>query len=317
MAFTKAVAFSAAQGVETSLNFGEGWGEVVEIESVVHQLSANKTTGETYDAQPAVRIMIQRTDADGKATTEDPIEEMFGCGSLAKFHPGIMTDATDQEPEDQGDQVGAAGNCIVSDGSKMNTKSKWHIFTSHLDKLGFKPAVLDTGFLPDLVGLKGFFTSIPLPKDADRTYKRDPKALVMNKITRFPYEAKGASGGKGKGATAAQAGTAAPKNGKVSNAAAEAAAGGDDDESASIAVQVLLALAGANAGQSVPAAKLSGKLVTLLNVGLPGEGGKKTPVPPKLHKTVGAFFKNVEWLSEKAGELEYGYEDGTLTFPAA
>ena len=49
MAFTKAVALSAGQQTETSLNFGEGWGEVVEIEAVVHQLSANKTTGQTYD----------------------------------------------------------------------------------------------------------------------------------------------------------------------------------------------------------------------------------------------------------------------------
>ena len=247
--------------------------------------------------------MIQRTDADGKHTTDDPVEEFFGCGSLQKFHPGIMESSEDDAPEDQGDAVGAAGNCIVSDGSKINTKSKWAIFTAALDKLGFKPQVLDTGYLPDLVGLKGFFASIALPKDADREYKRDPKALVMNKITRYPYD-KAAGGKKGAGAAAATAaGAAAPKNGKVSHAASEAAAaGGDDDESSTIAVQVLLALAAANAYQSVPGAKLSGKLVTLLNVGLPGDGGKKTPVPPKLHKSVGAVLQEPGVAGGEGGE---------------
>jgi len=308
--------FSAASQIESSLNFGEGWGEVVEIEAVVHQLSANKTTGQTYDPGTVVRMMIQRTDADGKHTTEDPIEETFGCGKLEKFHPGIINSAEDDDPEDQGTEVGAAGNCIWSDGSKINTKSKWGIFTAHLDKLGFKPVVLDAGYLPDLVGLKGYFTSIALPKDADREYKRDPKALVMNKITRFPYEAKGAGGKKKDAASTAAA--AAPKNGKASAAAhaqAEAASGGDDVEP--VAVQILLAIAKQNAGSTLAAAKLSGKLVTILNVGLPDETGKKTPVPTKQHKTVQGFFKNEAWLAEKCQELEYGFEDGVLSFPAA
>lgn len=314
MAFQKAVGFSAAQQVETSLNFGEGWGEVVEAAAVVHQLSQNKTTGETYDPQPAVKLMIQRTDADGKATTEDPIEELFGCGALAKFHPGIMDGPDDQNPEDQGDAVGAEGNCIVSDGSKMNTKSKWAIFTAHLDKLGFKPAVLDAGYLPDLVGLKGFFTSIALPKDADRTYKRDPKALVMNKITKFPYD-KGSS--KGKGAAVASAGAGTAKNGKASPAAQVAAESAGDEELEAAAVRILLHIAKANAGSSLATTKLSGKLVTALNVGIPNEDGKTVPFPTKQHKGIQAYFKNAEWLAEKAGELDYGLEDGVLSFRAA
>lgn len=305
------VGYAAGDAVETGLNFNEGWGEVVEISAIVHQFPANKTTGEQSDPGTMVRMMIQRTDADGKHTQDDPIEEFFGCGSLEKFHPGVADSATDPDPEDQGTEVGAEGNCLWSDGSKINKRSKWAIFTSSLEAKGFRPDILSNGFLPDLVGLKGFFTSIAMPKDADRVYKRDPKALVMQNITARPYE------GKGKGGAKAAA-AAAPKNGKVSAPAAKAAAAasngaGDDGEVDALATQLFVKMAENLAGQSLPRTKIPGKLVSLLAKGPNGND----PVSPKLHKPIQEVYKNDAWLAEKAADLDYAFDDGVLTFPAA
>jgi hypothetical protein len=304
------VSFATKDAVETSLNFGEGWGEIVEIRSVVHQFPDNKTTGESYDAATNIEMKIQRTTPDGKHTNDDPVVEFFGCGALEKFHPGRVDNADDEDVEDQGDEIGADGNCLWSDGSAINKRSKWYKFLESLEAAGFKPDVLVKGFLPDLVRLKGFFHSVKQPKDADRVYKRDPVVLCVKQITKFPYD-KASTKGAGKAKDAAA--PAATGKGKTSAATASAPAAEANEEISVLSLQIMQELAKKNAGQAIDKAKIPGKLFTILAKGVNGSG----PVPTEHHKPVMDMFKNDEWLGEACGDLEFEFADGKIVFPKA
>lgn len=315
------VGFSAEQQVISSLNFGEGWGEVVEASAKVHQFPPAKKgdrAGIQSEPQTVVRLMIHRTDADGKKSTDDPVEELFGCGSLEHFHPGVIDGPEDQEPEDKGTALETEGNCIWFDGSSkgMNSKSKWAVFTGD-QKIGneqvgltakaFKPSVLAAGYLPDMVGLRAYFKTVDVPSNSGGY-----KCLVADKITRFPYEAK-SSTKKTEVAKGGAAPGSAPVNGKASAAATAAAQSADDDGTIdAISTQILVAMATKLAGTALPKAKIPSKLITFLGAGV-GQG----PIPPKQHKPIQDKFKNVEWLTEKCGEMDYTFAEEIITFPAA
>lgn len=307
------VALSRAKQAETGLNFVEGMGEIVEIESVVHQFPvATKGARAGFQSEPGtmVRMMLQRLDADFKHTQDDPVEEYFGCGKLEKIHPGIADGPEDQDPEDRGTAIGAAGNTLWSDGSAINTKSKWAVFCASLEKAGFKPQVLDACFLPDFVGLKAKFVSVDEKNQDGSVYK----ILTVKEVIKYPYDQKGGAGSK-KGAAAKDTDKGST-NGKASPEATQAAAAVGDEELEAGAVRILLYLASSNKASTLPKEKVAGKLVTVLNGGVPDEDGKRVPFPPKQHKGIQGLFKNAAWMAEKCGDLGYSYDDGALSFPA-
>lgn len=289
------------------LNFEEGWFEIVEAGSIVHEFPPSKETGESFGPGCNVRLMLQRTDADGKRTNDDPIEEFFSCGSLEKFHPGKASGRDDEEPEDQGDELGAEGNCIYSvDGDRMYQSSKWVRFVNSLEAKGFSAEILAAGYLPDLVGTKGFATTITLPRGRNYTGKNEPRALVVDKITVKPYEKGGKAGGKSASAAAAKATTTAKAAAKT-NAAPKAESNGDSELS-DTALSMLSILAGNCAGQTLTDKQIRAKMVSVM---------AKNGVPAKQHKAMLDQVSDAEWLEAQCGEMGWGFEGGEVTFPEA
>lgn len=294
--------FAKKDTVKGGLNFEEGWFEIVEASSIVHEFPPSKETGETFGPGCNVRLMLQRTDADGHATVDDPIEEFFSCGNLEEFHPGKASGADDDDPDDQGDELGAEGNSIVSvNGKKMSQSSKWIRFVNSLEAKGFSAEVLANGYLPDLVGTRGFATTIELPKGRNYTGKNPPKALIVDKLTVKPYEK--AKKGAAKAVTAASGKTAAKPNSK-----APAADENGDAELSAKAIEMLQAVAVAAPGSTLTQKQISAKLVSVM---------AKNRVPAAEHKKIQDLVKDAGWLEEQCTALEYGFDGGEVTFPAA
>lgn len=310
--------FSKETTSKGGLNFEEGWGEIVEIASMIHQFPPNQKTKEQSDPGIFVRCMLQRTDADGNHTGEDPVEQFFSCGDMEEFHPGMADNASDDEPSDEGDTVGKSeGNCIFSvNGKKISQNSKWIRFTNSAEDKNFDATVSANGFLPDWIGLKGFFTTIKLPKGKNwKGGEKDPEALVVDKITQFPYDKKsskkGNKGAAAGSAPAAPAGTGSSKKGAAPKGGSNKSGDGDevDAEIASITVDMLKAIAKANPGAAFDVAKLGNKAVFALG---------KAGVPPAQHKFVQAAIKNAAWLATACKELDYAYDEAEgVVFPAA
>lgn len=263
--------------VETSLRIQEGWVEVADAAVIVHRLSPNKATGETYAPSCAVMLKLQRTDRDGQINGE-PTDEAWGVGGLEKFRPGQARGPEDQDPEDLGTGDGTRGNCLYAmDGAKIDRRTKWFHLAESLEQCGFKPDILGRGFMPDFVGLRGHVKTKMLEKGADFKGKRDPAALVFDKVTRFPYEQK-------------------------SKATTEAAPA--DIEA--IADAILNAMVEKFGGETVHRSKLTAFAINWLG---------KSKAAVKDHKAIQALLKG-DWFTEQAQAREWTIDGTTVTFIA-
>lgn len=289
------VSFASKDASAGGIGVQEGPVEVMQAEVRVHQFPPNRETGEQGDPAPFVVLSFARLDpTSGERLDEDAIEEMFGIGKLEKFHPGNASSADDDDPEDAGDELDTTGNCIyaVTDGARLNKNCKWIRMSTSLEEQGFKPEVLGNGFMPDLVGLKMVVKTVTLPKMANSTSKREPTALICEKVIQFPYEKK-AKGAAGKAAPAAK-----PAPGKAAPAAAKPAAkpaAAAEESSDDMAVTILKAIVEANSGKELELRKI----VNAAQVRLMRE-----KVAPKNHKPILDQLKDLAWLAEQAEALE-------------
>jgi hypothetical protein len=310
------VSFATKDQSASGLGFQEGWGEIVEIGSTVHQFEPNKDTGVQGDPAPMIRLMIQRTDAEGNATDEDPIEQFLGCGKLEKFHPGNMTSRDDEDPEDAGEELDVTGNSLYSvDGARLNTQSRWAMFCQSLESKGVKPEILSNGYLPDLIGMKALFETVKLPKrPGDKAEAREQSSFRVAKITVYPGTVTGkgkAAAGKGK-AAAASAGKAATSTSASAASKKEPAGAEVDDDIATKAITVLERFKASKAGQTLTLAKVKANSITVF---------AKEKFPSNTHKAIMTLLTDATWLDANCGDLGVGFDaesnGGELTFPEA
>ena len=301
---------SSKDASKGSFGLQEGNVEITAAVCKVHQYPPSKETGKQSDPFACVQLTFRKLDNDGDQLPDEQEEVMeFGIGKLEKFHPGLAKNAEDDDPKDAGDEVDVEGNCIYSvEGAAIHKNSKWMRLAESLEAAGFKSDVLGTGYLPELVGTKGYVKTIALPRIPGSTAKNDPTALVFDKITEFPYgkpKGKGKASGAGVGAGAG-AGTAVAKASSKPVAATVDAE--PDDEAAGHAAAAIRAVAKGMAGQEdVERKKFYNAVHTKVLT---------TKVPVKLHKPVMALVKG-EWGQEFGGEnaLYVMDEDAdTITF---
>lgn len=311
--------FSAKDAVAVNLGIQEGNVEIVAAICKIHQYPPNKNTGEQGEPFPCVQIEFQQYDSKWNKMDEEPVKMEFGIGKMDKFHPGLATGPDDDEPADQGDEVDVEGNCIavVSDGAKLNKKSKWIILTTSMEEKGFKPEVLGNGYLPDLVGTRGHVKSIAQERMPNSTAKNDPTALVFDRIDVFPYEAKSKkpAAPAGKPATKSAAPAAKP-TGKPATppppaANTSSASGSDDDEvtARSVIAEVQAEMSGEEP-VTLEIKALKSKTTAKL---------MRNKIAVNRHKGINALIGDPAWLEEQAN-AEAGFyfdaEAGTVIFPA-
>jgi len=289
------VGFSKSDAVTVEMGLQEGYVNIVNVESTIHQFSNKK--GDTWDPFPCVAVTFQITDKNyAPVGGEEPATEYYSIGKMDKFHPGQMANGQDEDPEDLGDDVGVKGNCIVSvEGDKLNDRCKWILFTTELEAKGFKPEILGNGYLPDLIGTKGHVYRKKLEKGENYQGKRDPQVLVFDKIDVRPYEKKAVTG---------KATAAAPAAGKPKAAGAGKAGGGVDPEEK--AKEVLGMLADDFSGSALETKALVSKATTKL---------LRMQVKPADHAGIVAFLKDEKWMGKQAKAKGFEYADGVATFP--
>lgn len=296
----------------SSTNFGiqEGNVEIVAAICKIHQYPPNSTTGEQGEPFPCIQLALQQYDSKWVKSDDEPVKMEFGVGKLDKFHPGLATGADDDEPQDMGDEVDVEGNCIavVSDGAKLNKKSKWIIFTDSMEQKGFKPEVLGNGFLPDLIGTRGHVTSIKQERMPNSTAKNDPTALVFDRIDTFPYETK-------KGAKAPAKAPVAPAKAPVKGAApkptpaAAAPTDSDDETVASESIHAIMMEVSGEDAVALDVKALKSKVTAKL---------MRNKVPLNRHKGILALVGDPAWIEELSGTLGFGWDADTtsVVFPA-
>ena len=299
------VSNATKDAVETSLGIQEGNVEVLECVCKVHQFPPNKKTGKQSAPFTCVAYKLQLLDADLDPIDDaEPEYHYFSLGkeSVDRFHPGNIDNRDDDEPSDEGTDVDTEGNTINAvNGAVLNKKCKWMIHCASLEKQGFKPEILNKGYLPDHVGLKGHVITHKMDKidDGDKDDRKDPPTLlIFDKIFVFPYSKK-------KEAAAPQ-----KKGGQTGTGKKDAAAetnGGGGDAAKDKATEILTTLAGKLSEQSAPIKKLK----TLAQAEM-----IKDKTKGALSKEVLALF-DTPWL-EETGKDELGLideiEDGVVTF---
>lgn len=310
--------FAPQDASSTSFGIQEGNVEVVAAVSKNHQYPPNSSTGEQGDPFPCVQLAFQQYDSKWNKLDDEPVKMEFGVGKLDKFHPGLAASTDDDDPQDLGDEVDVEGNCIavVSEGAKLNKKSKWIIFTDSMVAKGFKPEVLGNGYLPDLIGTRGHVTSIKQERMPNSTAKNDPTALVFDRIDAFPYEAKGKPATKP--ATAAKPpvkGAAKPPVAPATAAKPPATAAtattmsGDDEEVAKEAVQAIMTEISGDEPIALDVKALKSKVTAKL---------MRNKVPLNRHKGILALIGDPAWIEELSGSFGFGWDADTtsVVFPA-
>lgn len=296
--------YSSKEAVAVSLGIQAGNVEIIGVVSKIHQYPPNKTSGEQGDPFGCVQVAFQQYDSKWVKEDTEPVKMEFGWGGgfgkTEKFHPGLATDAKDDDPQDLGDELDVEGNCIcaIVDGAALNTKCKWLILSLSMEKLGFKPEILGNGFLPDLIGTRGHVNTITQERIPGSTAKKEPTALVFDRIDVFPYEK------KGKGAVAATPAKTAPAaKGKTP----PPPPAGDDDEA--IALSTLAAVKADQAGETLELKVFKSKATSKL---------MRNKVPTARHKGILALIADPAWLAEQSEVDDAGFvfdaDDSTIQF---
>lgn len=307
------VSCAAKDAVEVSLGIQEGVVEIVGAVVKVHQYPPNRRSGEQGDPFPCVQLTVVRCDKNGERISTDEIKEELGIGKLDKFHPGKAENAADNDPEDLGEEVDTEGNCIYATdaNSHLNKKCKWILFADSLEQKGFKPEVLQNGYMTDLVGLKVEVKTETLPRTPGYKGDKDPTALVATRILQFPYDKKGKASAKAPAKSQAKP----PASASAPAPAATPSTSGTDEE---IALSMLGAVADEYAGQEEAIERR--KLQTAVQTKL-----MRLKVPVKQHKGILDLVKNDEWLQAKTaeeddspvfGRIVVDFEAATVMFAA-
>jgi hypothetical protein len=307
--------FNPKDAYEVKGGFQEGWGEVVGAKSIIFQFPANKQTGEQSAPFTGVLLSIQRVDEAGKKLSAEPDEEILKVDkNLEAARPGNMASRTATDADDLGMDLGTEGNCIyTTEVYKFNKKSKFIVLCDSLVANGFKPEVLGTGFLPDLVGLRAHFKrSAPQKFKTDTGEEKDYDSLIVDKISRYPYEKSAAKATPAAKKAAPSQGTEQKLNGAPAPGPAEettaAAPTGDTDSIDSIVIGILRLVSTENSGKEVPLNRMKALAYQKLM------GNKDLAAAQK--KAGQELIGNVDWLMEHAIETAVliGPDGATASF---
>lgn len=304
------VSFASKDQYEPKLGFQEGWFELIDAKTQVFQYPPNKDSGEQVPPFLAAILTFQKTDEQGKATEDEPLERALRIEKdLNKMRPGNATSRTDSEPSDEGDELDTTGNCIYAEeGQKINKNSAWAVFCSSLEAKGFKSEIIGEGYLPDLIGLKGHAKAEKGEKRNIGGRDVEPNYLMVDKITVYPYEAKGKKPAASATSNKAPAATknAAPAAAPAAKQAAPAATAEPNEDADAAATAILAGLASELQGQQRDAKKIFSMAYSRLV-------SDKTR-DRKIDKAISDLLKDNDWLTVKAAELDITFEDGVFTF---
>jgi hypothetical protein len=316
--------------------FQDGWGEIVAAQALVFQFppaketKGNRKAGEQDPPALYCELMIERhTDGDGNRIGT-PAEQVLlkicnpdkGTMRLESCHPGSYPDGNlDLDPEDCGNDLGAAGNTLfaMQDGFQINDKTKWMSFTGSLVEAGFKPAVLKRTYFPDLVGLRAYFQTVQMPKGVNDDFDSTKFIVQKGSVRQYPYEKAAAptkSSVAGAGAAKAKGATAPKANGPSPAAIASSAAIGSSSGEASglTAEQIATAIITDTLAPAKKGVVLSDIKKLRVEV-LMCMSRHKPAIPQSLKKEVQETM-NVEWLEAigMATDTFSVQEDGTVAF---
>jgi len=307
--------FATQDAYTPALGFQEGWARVTAASIVVFQFPADKKTGTQNPPALYQKLVFQKTDEKGKDLEDEPQDRLVRVtGDLEHQRPGQAASRDDADPEDLGDELDTEGNVIyVEEGVKINSKSALMVWNRSLEEKGFKVAILQAGYSPDLIGLAGYFKTVKQAKISFGDRDVEPNCLVADKITVYPYES------AKKKPIAAATSTAAVK-GKVNGAAkpvakpavveeeeaGDAGSGGDAED---VATRILTELAAELTGETRDAKKLQAMAYSRL--------ARDKSRDRKLDKAVQELIKSDDFLADKALELGYTYDEGVFSFEAS
>jgi len=278
----------AEEANPNSLSFKEGWGLITAAKCAIHQFPPSKKTGTQADEGCKVILTIQRTDSNGKPDGSEPVEEYLNAANkkdgVIPTWPGLAKSRDDQNPKNLGAEMGTEGNCFQ--GKIPHPQSKFMVFSQSLEQRGFKPEVLNEGYLPDLVGTVAEFTT----ESRQVNGSSYPQLLVKN-IKVYGYETQKAASGAKSAPT--------PTNGTAKSAAKSVDPG-------DVALELLQEIIAANPGVEVAYTKMPTKAFRYL-----AANKSEKPTKEEARKLLG----DREWLEGHAEDLGLEIGDETVTFP--
>lgn len=297
----------------------EGFWEIGDAYSLVHQFQPSKETGKQGPPSCFIALDLYKLDANTFERVDDePLTETLGLGAtntLEHVRPGNLGKPEDPEPEDLGQEVGTRGNSVYVDSLDAKTYDNcgWMKFSNSLIEAGFKAELLGACYLPYLIGTKFKAGRVPGYKNPTKTYKVDPTDLVVadKKIVVFGYE-KGGKKGAGKPAAKANAGAPAP-----APATPAASGNGVGSEESQVVVAACLAIAEVNKNKTLKRSLFQAQVMTYLM-----KNGKGWDMKTK-NEVMNGTVKDDEWLANAAAENGFVVDfaadggKGTLEFPAA
>lgn len=303
-----------AGAVESSGSaFKEGW---VRVDEACYRVHQNK--GGEGQPQPAPMVAfipkVTRLDEDldelkddgtGEAFTE---ELVFGLGgkSLLKMHPGTITSADDDDPEDEGSEVNAEGNTIyVREGvgaDLLNKKSAYYKLLDSLKKLGEKDDLIDAHYADVWKGAIFYIHAVP---DNDVMIKGNDgkERAVAYKVVKEVNKGLG-QGGKKKGAKGAEKGGGGGGDDKPAKGG-KSGAGAEPDEDTKLLLGVLKEIAADKEGESLSIKLLASAVSTKLD---------EQDVDVKRHTKLIASVRDAKWLATaKVKGMAVEENDGKIT----
>ena len=318
------VSFASKDAYEPKLGFQEGYFEILDAKTQVFQYPPNRDTNEQSPAFLGANITFQRTDEKGDPLDEEPQERILRIDKdLSRMRPGRASERSDPDPEDLGDELDTVGNTVFGEeGSKINANTAFGMFAHSLEERGFKVEILGEAYMPDLIGLRGHATTQRGEKRSIGGREIEPSYLIVDKITRLPYEqAAKAPARKPVGkAAAAAAGAAEAKvvNGApappatkpaAATAAKATAAAAGNEEAEALATEIITELSADLAGDKRENQKFYAMAYSRLI--------KNKERDRKLDAQVILLLKNTDWLAAKGEELSlFTFNGGVFEFDA-
>ena len=292
----------------------EGHWEIGKAYSTVYQFPASKEMeARNEEYPPSCQVVLELYKLDPKSMDridDDPIYERLGFGgknTLEYVRPGQMKNPTDEDPYDLGREIGVEGNTVCCEvGTTLADNCAWGVFSKDLCAKGFKPAVLDTGWLPSLEGTRFEVERHKAYKNPNKEYKTDPTHLGVKSISVFGYEVKKKGGGGGGGVTGK--GTEAKPNSKSES---------EPLKDTGVASAGIKEIAKIYSGKpQIKRSLLQAQFMTYL---MKNDAAKKAVIDMKSrNELMNQTVKDDEWLANTAAEEGFvvDFEKQTVEFPA-
>jgi len=290
-----------------------------------------KKTREGKDPTPAylaIRWACVQLDNDNHEPMETPEGESvqavfnFGLGKSAHefIHPCAATSPDDDDPEDQGVELGAEGNTLFPTEKylegiekerpwRLHPQTAWAKMLGSLAEHGWKPELLKRVWPEDFVGSDFFITTIqePTGEKEMRNGKEQERTIpykVVKQIIKAGYE-KGAAKGKAAAKPAAKGVSAGKASATATPTAKPTAASTASDDLDALLMEFLAEVMVANSGKTLNAQKMRVEMT---------KHWTKSKKPANLMGSASAKLKDADWLAEQAENFGFMVDGEEVTF---